>query len=421
MADGTSLINLGELSKPATVLIEKISNAVGGIFLPYQIRRVAQAEAEAAQIQALAQIEITDLERRAIRRRLAEEAIKQQNIEDIAQKALLAVKDDARPEDIENDWIANFFDKCRLISNEEMQELWARVLAGEANAPGKFSKRTVNLLASFDKSDADMFRSLCAFVWSVGGSRTPLVFDYLDSIYAGAGIDFESLRHLEAIGLISFQPGEGHNFESLTQRLPVSYHSKYFLIEFPAVEGNSVDVGDVLLTKVGQELAPVTEPVPSARFQDYVLKSWRSQGVLIRDRRGSDSAVEGVANPALMGGLEGRSDHPAGRNLILNIPWTLAIHSDAAPIAFFNSTTKLSGVTAAVKQAPIGANLVISLHTPAAELMTLMIPAGSTTVSASAAQIAAAPLIGAGIYIMIDLTSVGTIFPGSDLTVSLSC
>ena len=31
----SSLINLGELSKPAAVLIEKISDAVGGVFKPY--------------------------------------------------------------------------------------------------------------------------------------------------------------------------------------------------------------------------------------------------------------------------------------------------------------------------------------------------------------------------------------------------
>ena len=31
MSDGNSLINLGELSKPATVLIEKIADAVGGM------------------------------------------------------------------------------------------------------------------------------------------------------------------------------------------------------------------------------------------------------------------------------------------------------------------------------------------------------------------------------------------------------
>ena len=46
-----------------------------------------------------------------------------------------------------------------------MQILWARVLAGEANAPGTYSKRTVNLLSDFDKSDAELFTKLCGFGW----------------------------------------------------------------------------------------------------------------------------------------------------------------------------------------------------------------------------------------------------------------
>ena len=71
MTDNTSLVNIGELSKPATVLIEKVSDAVGGIFKPWQIRRVAQAEAEAEQIKATSQIEINDLQRRALQRFVA--------------------------------------------------------------------------------------------------------------------------------------------------------------------------------------------------------------------------------------------------------------------------------------------------------------------------------------------------------------
>ena len=38
-----SLVNLGKLSKPANTLIKKVSDAVGGIFAPYQITRVAKA------------------------------------------------------------------------------------------------------------------------------------------------------------------------------------------------------------------------------------------------------------------------------------------------------------------------------------------------------------------------------------------
>lgn len=209
MSNDTSLINLGDLSKPATVLIEKISDAIGGIFKPYQIRRVAKAEAEAETIRATAQIEITEMQQRAFVRFVAEEAKKQANIESITRKALEDVKDDARPQDVEDDWISNFFDKCRLISDKEMQSLWAKVLAGEANSPGRYSKRTVNFLSSLDKSDAALFTQLCGYGWFLS-NVVPLIYNENDEIYMKHGINFDSLKHLDNIGLLSFEPLAGY-------------------------------------------------------------------------------------------------------------------------------------------------------------------------------------------------------------------
>jgi hypothetical protein len=51
----TSLVNLGELSKPADTLIKKVSSAIGGVFEPWQIKRVAKAKAEASLIKAEAE------------------------------------------------------------------------------------------------------------------------------------------------------------------------------------------------------------------------------------------------------------------------------------------------------------------------------------------------------------------------------
>ena len=131
-----SLIDLGDLSKPADTLIRKVSDAVGGIFAPYQVKRMAKAEAEAAMIEAQSKIEISDLHRRAVHRFIEEEAQRQKNMEDITAKALPELNAEATPDSIENDWLVNFFDKSRIVSDNEMQVLWARVLAGEANAPG---------------------------------------------------------------------------------------------------------------------------------------------------------------------------------------------------------------------------------------------------------------------------------------------
>ncbi len=176
------LVNIGELSKPATVFIEKMSDAVGGYFKPYQIVRVAKAEAEAEKIRADSKIVVQDIHRRAIHRFFEEEAKKQKNMEDIIQKALPNLNDDAKSENVENDWITNFFDKCRLISNSEMQGLWSRILSGEANSPGSYSKRTVNFLSSLDENDAGLFTKLCKFGW-VFEDFTLLIYDINNDIY----------------------------------------------------------------------------------------------------------------------------------------------------------------------------------------------------------------------------------------------
>lgn len=184
-----SLVNIGELSKPATVLVERISDAVGGFFKPYQIERVARAEAEAAKIRAKTEVEISELQERAINRFVAEEAQKQKNIEDIGTKALAGVQESADPEEVEDDWIVNFFDKCRLISDEEMQDLWARVLSGEANQPGSYSKRIVNFLSSMGTHDARQFTNLCRFAIDMD-EPFPFIYDLNDPIYQEADVNF---------------------------------------------------------------------------------------------------------------------------------------------------------------------------------------------------------------------------------------
>ena len=76
-----------------------------------------------------------------MRRFVEEEAQRQQNMEDITVRALPQLDENAKPDSIENDWITNFFAKCRIVSGNEMQELWSRILAGEANVPGTYARR----------------------------------------------------------------------------------------------------------------------------------------------------------------------------------------------------------------------------------------------------------------------------------------
>ena len=170
---GFSLVDLSGFSKPANTLVTKIANAFGRQFDPSQRIRMAEAEAQADRILRVSatetDIEVADLRQRAATRFANEEMTKQLNMESIIEKAIPNLNDDANPEEMENDWIMNFFDKCRMVSDGEMQQIWAGILAGEGNNPGSFSRKTVNLVADLDKRDADLLKNSVRFAWMIGG------------------------------------------------------------------------------------------------------------------------------------------------------------------------------------------------------------------------------------------------------------
>ena len=282
-----SVVNLGPLSKPADTLIKKVSSAVGGLFEPWQIERVAKAQAKADLIKAQSEIQITDLHRRAMHRFVEEEAQRQENMEKITEKALPQLEDKSDPSQMENDWVTNFFDKSRIISDNEMQGIWAKVLAGEANAPGTYSKRTVNFLGDLDKSDAELFQNLCSFGWLVG-AFTPLIFDSEAEIYNKKGINFNSLTHLDSIGLIQFQSLSGFKRIGLPKNFDAFYCGKPLFLELPKEEKNDISIGKILLTKLGQELVSVCVAPGVDGFVDYVKEQWK---VFLPKPKESEQAV----------------------------------------------------------------------------------------------------------------------------------
>jgi len=251
MSDPKTLMNIGDLAKPVDTLIKRVSDAIGGIAKPWQTERVAKAEAKAAIMHAASAIELPEETKRAIQRVLIEETFKQNNMEEIIAKASLDIQDDARPEDMDEDWITNFFDKCRLISDEEMQVIWARILAGEANSPGQFAKRTINLLASFEKQDAELFQTLSCYFWTSGGKENfiqPFIYNTEDELYVSKGITYESLLHLQSLGLINFGSISGYKLRNQQKAVILSYFSKTLRLEFLSDKKREIDLGKVLLT-----------------------------------------------------------------------------------------------------------------------------------------------------------------------------
>ena len=275
-----SLISTEGLTRPATVLIEKISEAVGALHQPRQIREVAQAKADAAMILAKGKIEIDEVKLRALQRFVNEETRNQQSMESIVEKAIPDLNSNAPTEDVEADWITNFFDKCRSISDHDMQRLWSRILSGEANAPGTFSRKTVNLVADLDKESARMFHTLCSFGWLFGDTLVPLILEFSEEIYNKHGVFFYSLGELEAIGLIRISGSEGFALNDVPRRSTACYQDRSVQLTLPKDLGNRLNVGNVIMTPSGTQLSRIVKPDPIEGFFDFIYDRWAEESLV---------------------------------------------------------------------------------------------------------------------------------------------
>lgn len=273
-----------DLTKPATTLIEKIADATGVLYEPRRIRKRAKAEAEAKITLAKADLEITDLQRRAMTRFIQEEAKKQQNIEDIIDKAIPLLEENSNPENIEADWIANFFDKCRIVSDEDMQTLWAKILAGEANMQSTFSKRTVNVFTYLEKSDAELFTEFLSFCIYFDENWRLITYDLDNVIFRNTNINVNNLIHLDSIGLVKFDEDEMNDVFYLTE----SYKSYETTFEYfgnlinakpPSLNSRSFKnmIGKARLTKTGKEFIQLCNSEPKREVLVQILEHWRNE------------------------------------------------------------------------------------------------------------------------------------------------
>ena len=114
MSEIKLIINLGDLSKPATLLIEKVSNAIGIGYEPIRTKRKAEAEIQAEKIKALASIELNEIQQRAIDRMIQQASRKQENIESILAQAAASLDETADVQNLEEDWVAHFLKSVKL-------------------------------------------------------------------------------------------------------------------------------------------------------------------------------------------------------------------------------------------------------------------------------------------------------------------
>ncbi len=241
------------------------------------------------------------------------------NIQAVAEAAAVELGDETvsgDDPDPDLDWAARFFSGVQDVSSAEMQQLWARVLAGEVRQAGSTSIRTLEILRNLDRRIATVFKKLCALssslVVAAAGVRLSdevvglgfdarhhrLVIDQRIIVTQGNaasnalqsyGLGFGTLNVLNEYGLIISEYNSWHDYRAAVAG-PSAATAGPFRIDHACRRWVLIqDSGDtiqgelrqsgVALSSAGRELASVVDFEPDETYLANLRDHFQSQGL----------------------------------------------------------------------------------------------------------------------------------------------
>ena len=95
------------------------------------------------------------------------ELFKAKNFLDVAKKAdemyYKNKNTDINDSNYNFDWFINFFENVGNVSDETVQDIWARILAQEIDSPNSVSIKTINILKNIGRNEAILFQNMSKY------------------------------------------------------------------------------------------------------------------------------------------------------------------------------------------------------------------------------------------------------------------
>lgn len=225
------------------------------------------------------------LEERTKERLNFQEAKRQLNIESITAFAAEDLKNEqpVTDEPLDEDWTTRFFKIAEDISNEEMQALWGKILAGEIKQPRSYSLRTLELIRNLSQKEADVFMKVANYAIKSGGKN--YLFKGNDDKYLRekCNISYMDIALLIEIGLI--QPGDFVNHQLIQQSID---SQRVF------IAGNTIILANIkantptiqlpvnVFSNSGNELIKLINSTPPIEYLRYFANSFKGDNVDIK-------------------------------------------------------------------------------------------------------------------------------------------
>ncbi len=235
------------------------------------------------------------LQQRALKRQQLSLLRKQQNIESIMALALEYCPAVNAETDPDPDWVERFITLAEDSSNKAMQQLWAKILAGETVKPGTFSYKSLLTLKQMTQRESDALHS-CISLYArsvreksslilLGYYKKPSIFNFfrlqnkLSINLSKCGLSFPQVLTLVDIDLIYDQEIESAELENQEEYVLKFYQTELTL----KAKTSGIVLTYYKLTQTGHELVKLSQLPVNTHFKAQLEKdlskdfelSWR--------------------------------------------------------------------------------------------------------------------------------------------------
>lgn len=271
-----SLISFDGAADVMNNLINKLSDAIGWI----ATRDTPNRMAVDTYIQEIKDSNLNPATKAALISNARKTIREHRNQSEVLKIALQSLSPSATPEQVDDDWLAQFMDKARLVSDEKFRILWGNILAEECNHPDSIPKALLHIMEQMDKNMAEAFMNVAALsVWyEYEGDKfyTPIIKgSNIEEYYRKQGVNYGDLVELQSVGLIKMEFGfmECSFTQSVTEfPVVVHYHDQEYAING---SNDGIPCGNVVYTNAGGALCKTISALKiDDFFEEHCIPFW---------------------------------------------------------------------------------------------------------------------------------------------------
>lgn len=243
--------------------------------------------------------------------------VRQRRIDELTMDALRHVSENAhmqeedaadsagKGESTTDGWFHTYYDEASKVDEESVREAFMRILAGEMQAPGSFSARTLKVLSAVSQSTAQRFRRATSVSIKltpdgkhIVDARIPAIGGQLgQNCLKDEGLGYDVLIDLTENGLLHSDYGSYHPYgplglpfdspEARLAQVPFIHQgtSWHLVPEKDPMEAKPIKVTGAKLTSCGVELLKIVDIEHLPEFTDKLTGHFSQSGYqMVRSR-----------------------------------------------------------------------------------------------------------------------------------------